>query len=157
MASFMEDLLNSIFTPGPTHSLLIATNVSFAALQFVLAILLFMTKSIHFIVLSFLSAALWLAINWFAKELQQAKAEEEAADRTRRKLHPPGSGASSPEDTETEVEAVPPTGASGSKDVEHPALARAGELKKRRSLGESGEMSTEDEWEKVSEGGLKEQ
>ena len=32
-SSFFEDLWESIFTPGPTPTLLIATNASFAALQ----------------------------------------------------------------------------------------------------------------------------
>ncbi|RDH36146.1 hypothetical protein BDQ94DRAFT_185330 [Aspergillus welwitschiae] len=76
MGSFMEDLWSSIFTPGPTPSLLIATNVTFAALQALLFALLLATYSIHFFVLSILSGALWWSINWFAQELRQVQAQE---------------------------------------------------------------------------------
>ncbi|PWY83663.1 hypothetical protein BO94DRAFT_468876 [Aspergillus sclerotioniger CBS 115572] len=76
MGSFMEDLWSSIFTPGPTPTLLIATNVTFAALQALLLALLLATYSIHFIVLSFLSGALWWSINWFAQELRRVQVEE---------------------------------------------------------------------------------
>lgn len=81
MATFIEDLWNSIFTPGPTSTLLLATNVSFGALQLVLLGLLIATYSIHFLVLSFLCGGLWWAINWFAAELQIAQAQEEEAKR----------------------------------------------------------------------------
>jgi len=79
MAAFLEDLWNSIFTPGPTSTLLIATNVTFGALQVVLLALLIATYSIHFLVLSVLCGGLWGAINWFANELNAAKAQEERA------------------------------------------------------------------------------
>lgn len=54
MSKFFEDLWESIFTPGPTPSLLIATNVSFFFLQIVLGALLVATYSVHFVVLSIL-------------------------------------------------------------------------------------------------------
>ncbi|KAL9030398.1 MAG: hypothetical protein Q9196_001478 [Gyalolechia fulgens] len=76
MASFLTDLFTSIFTPGPTHSLLVATNVSFAALQAIFFILLLLTSSVHFIVLSVLCAGLWWSINWFAAELEAARQKE---------------------------------------------------------------------------------
>ncbi|KAJ8120459.1 hypothetical protein ONZ43_g2836 [Nemania bipapillata] len=150
MASFAEQLWDSIFTPGPTPSLLIATNVTFAALQLVLFILLIATYSAHFIALSLLSGGLWWAINWFAAELNAAKAREEA-ERTRTEQKPTRQGT---DDSETEVETIISRSnpKSGSNEVE-PA-EQAGALKHR--LGESlseakSAASTEDEWEKVSE------
>lgn len=83
MASFLEDLWGSIFKEGPTPSLLIATNVTFAALELVLIALIFLTYSIHFVILFVLAGALWWAINWFVAELRLAKAEEEKTLRGR--------------------------------------------------------------------------
>ena len=79
MAAFLEDLWTSIFTPGPTSTLLLATNVTFGALQVVLLALLVATYSIHFLILSVLCGGLWAAINWFAGEIRVAQAEEERA------------------------------------------------------------------------------
>ncbi|KAF2252513.1 Pkr1-domain-containing protein [Trematosphaeria pertusa] len=86
MASFLtffEQLWQSIFTPGPTPTLLVATNASFAALQLLLFALLLATHSIHFVILSGLTAGLWWAINWFAGEIRAAQAKEEEAKRIR--------------------------------------------------------------------------
>ncbi|KXJ95856.1 ER protein Pkr1-domain-containing protein [Microdochium bolleyi] len=148
MASFFEQLWESIFTPGPTPTLLIATNATFAALQLVFFVLLVATYSIHFVILSFLCGGLWWAINWFAVELKAAQLKEEQekalADRETRRAT---------DDSDTEVEAltqaVEPKKASGSSEVE--VTKRAGELKHRGDTGagiKSG-VSTEDEWEKV--------
>jgi hypothetical protein len=145
MSAFITDLFQSIFTPGPTPTLLVATNVAFACLQVVLLLLLIATYSIHFAILSFLSAGLWWAINWFVRELKAAQAVE---DEKKRRLEEAAAG----EDTETEAEAVIDTGdsASGSKEIE--AVERKGELKDRGSSGGSkSEISTEDEWERISE------
>ncbi|KAH7039105.1 ER protein Pkr1-domain-containing protein [Macrophomina phaseolina] len=87
MSQFFENLWNSIFTPGPTPTLLVATNASFAALQLVLFALLVATYSIHFVVLSILCGGLWWAINWFANELRQAQEKEEAAKKIRERRH----------------------------------------------------------------------
>jgi hypothetical protein len=84
-ATFMENLWNSVFTPGPTPTLLVATNATFLALQVVLALLLVATRSIHLLVLSVLSGGLWWAINWFAVELQKAEKAEEEAGRLRKR------------------------------------------------------------------------
>ncbi|TVY48964.1 V-type ATPase assembly factor [Lachnellula occidentalis] len=146
MAAFITDLMQSIFTPGPTPTLLVATNISFACLQVVLLLLLIATYSIHFIILSFLSAGLWWAINWFAMELRAA---EEAEAEKKRRLADTGLGS----DSETEVETVMDTGDTGvgSKGVE--VLEGRGELKDRANLGGSrSELSTEDEWERVKGG-----
>ncbi|PSN62471.1 Pkr1-domain-containing protein [Corynespora cassiicola Philippines] len=83
MASFIENLWMSVFTPGPTPTLLIATNASFAALQLLFFALLLATYSIHFVILSVLCGGLWWAINWFAAEIRAAQAAEEEAKRIR--------------------------------------------------------------------------
>ncbi|KAF3053427.1 hypothetical protein E8E11_005589 [Didymella keratinophila] len=80
---FFEDLWESIFTPGPTPTLLIATNASFAALQLLFFALFIGTYSIHFVILSFLTGGLWYGINWFAKEIRIAQKAEEEAKRIR--------------------------------------------------------------------------
>jgi hypothetical protein len=174
MASFVEGLWQSIFTPGPTPTLLVATNVTFAALQAVLASLLYATHSIHFLILSVLCGGLWAAINWFARELNAHQQEEEEKKRRTLAARPPPPRVASSDDSETEVEAAtstaslrkvptvaPPAAAKApaavSTEVE-PAEAR-GELKLRiaeevlpsPSQGQRSGVSTEDEWEKVSE------
>ncbi|KAI0113965.1 ER protein Pkr1-domain-containing protein [Nemania sp. FL0031] len=149
MAGFVEQLWDSIFTPGPTPSLLIATNVTFACLQLVLFILLIATYSVHFVALSLLSGGLWWAINWFATELNAAKAREEE-EKTRAEQR----SARQTDDSETEVETIVSRSdpKSGSKEVE--PIEQTGELKHRvgEPLSEAkSAASTEDEWEKVSE------
>ena len=85
MADFMANLWESVFTPGATPTLIIATNVTFGALQILLAALLVATYSIHFAILSFLCGGLWYSINWFAREIQAGQAAEQEAERLRRK------------------------------------------------------------------------
>jgi len=159
MANFVQDLWESIFTPGPTPSLLIATNVTFACLQVVLFGLLLATYSVHFFVLSGLCAGLWWSVNWFARELKVAQLKER--EQEQKTSGAAGRATSVESDTETEVETVgraktkrPP--GLGSSEVE--AVENPGDLK-HRSMGgvdpsppgsKSG-VSTEDEWEKVSE------
>jgi hypothetical protein len=84
MATFMTDLWESIFTPGPTPTLLIAANASFGALQVTLFGLFLATYSAHFIALSVICAGVWWGINWFAVELRKAQAAEEEAARIRK-------------------------------------------------------------------------
>lgn len=163
MSQFFQDLWESIFTPGPTPSLLIATNVTFAALQFVLAALLLATYSIHFVILSFLSAGLWWAINWFARELQ-ANHDKELKEKARaaRKITVKGGQQVDTSDSETEVETFltkvktknQPGGTGASKEVEAQDPVDAGALRQRAppaSQDSKSSVSTEDEWEKVSE------
>ncbi|KAF1977206.1 Pkr1-domain-containing protein [Bimuria novae-zelandiae CBS 107.79] len=83
VATFFENLWLSIFEPGPTPTLLVATNASFAALQLLFFTLLIATNSIHFYILSALCGGLWYAINWFAGEIRAAQAKEEEAKRIR--------------------------------------------------------------------------
>ncbi|KAL2153909.1 hypothetical protein VTH82DRAFT_2585 [Thermothelomyces myriococcoides] len=175
MASFIEGLWQSIFTPGPTPTLLAATNATFAALQVLLAALLLATYSIHFLVLSVLCGGLWAAINWFARELKAHQEQEEEKKRRALAARPPPSlgGTSSPDDSETEVEAAkstqslrrgqsPPAAPAAEpvavSTVVEPAETQ-GELKQRvaeellasSSQGQKSAVSTEDEWERVSE------
>lgn len=189
MSQFFENLWSSIFTPGPTPTLLVATNASFAALQAVLFALLLATYSIHFVVLSFLCGGLWWAINWFANELREAQEKEDAAkkirerrDREREKSREAddlasarepavgreggeGEGMDTGDDTETETEtevdlkkkapaAAPLSGvAAGLTTGAQSALASTADdaLKKRRSVGEGAESSTDSEWEKIEQ------
>lgn len=153
MANFFDDIWNSIFTPGTTPTLLLATNVTFGALQVVLFSLLLATKSIHFIILSFISGGLWISINWFATELKKEQAKE-----AERKAQEDARARQNADDTDdTEVETVgskaksPIAPISASKEVE--VVQAQGELKQRVDASpdyRSG-VSTEDEWEKVSE------
>lgn len=159
LSTFFEDLWESIFTPGPTPSLLIATNVTFASLQVVLFALLLATYSIHFVILSCLSAGLWWAINWFARELQashdlELKEKAKAARKT-------AQGAQTSADSDTEVETFltktktksQPGQAASSKDVDvqEPVAAEMRQRASVQSQESKSSVSTEDEWDKVSE------
>jgi len=112
MADFLSNLWESVFTSGPTPTLLLATNASFACLQALLFALLIATYSIHFVILSLLCGGLWYAINWFAAELQAAQLKEEEAERLRKrgsKAKVAGDGEEGDdegEDTEVEGEAL---------------------------------------------------
>jgi hypothetical protein len=157
--SFMEDLWSSIFTPGPTPTLLVATNATFAALQALLLALLIATYSIHFVVLSFLSGALWWSINWFAREVQEVRAREEAEQQKAKLAEKDNT------DSETETEGVSktrrrkgPATSSSAQAAEsvplNPAVpSEDGAVRERRSVGgeSSGYVSTDSEWEKVDE------
>lgn len=76
MTTFLTDLWESIFTAGPTPTLLLATNVTFAALQLLLFILLVATYSLHFVALSLICGGLWYSINWFAVEVGKMQEEK---------------------------------------------------------------------------------
>jgi hypothetical protein len=145
MSRFLADLFTSIFTPGPTPSLIVATNAAFASLQIVLLILLTATYSVHFLVLSFLSAGLWWAINWFSTELKAGQALEDAKKNAGSVDNRPVDGS----DTEAET-VIETSGGLGSKRIGK--VDNPGELKLRGSTHEGkSETSTEDEWERVSE------
>ncbi|KAL2020658.1 hypothetical protein VTK56DRAFT_8054 [Thermocarpiscus australiensis] len=165
MASFVQGLWESIFTPGPTPTLLVATNVTFATLQVLLACLLLATWSVHFMVLSVLCGGLWAAINWFARELKEHQRQEE--EKARRALATQPSSATT-DDSETEVERTKST--AGPRKTSGPAskpVATSSEVEPTEmqgklnfraageasssSQGQRSSVSTEDEWEKVSE------
>lgn len=169
MASFLEELWNSIFTPGPTPTLLVATNAAFAALQLLFLTLLIATYSLHFLVLSVLCGGLWYSINWFATEIAKEQQNQTAKEKKGKSLEPDNA-------SDTETEGPPPsapelvtaktTSSAPGQSQRHeslkqtssthlePKMADSSEaLRRRRSLGESsGYVSTDSEWEKVSEG-----
>ncbi|KAG9250032.1 ER protein Pkr1-domain-containing protein [Emericellopsis atlantica] len=163
MASFVTDLWESIFTPGPTPTLLRAANATFLALQLTLAGLLFATHSIHCVILSIICAGLWWSVNWFAAELaivQREQAAKDKAEEDKRRRRDDGS------DTEVEEGSKPipekdTEGVSASKEVEmQPATQGLSQrkglevesAKEKDSQVSQSSVSTEDEWEKVSEG-----
>ncbi|KAM0803579.1 putative ER membrane protein [Usnea florida] len=161
MATFFADLISSIFTPGPTPSIVIATNASFAALQVVLLALLILTYSVHFVVLSFLCAGLWWAINWFVTEIEAANRKERDLKQSRETTKGQGHDEREVDDSGTETEgggtpseAGVPSSMSGSKTENFlkPEVAQS-PLRKRRSSGgaSSGDLSTDSDWDKVSE------
>lgn len=155
MASFLVELFESIFTPGPNRTLIVATNATFGALQLLLGILLLATRSVHFVVLSILCAGLWWSINWFAQELEAAKTSSPPSEGpAAAKGGSPAGQNSSGEDTETERETPSASWISDRAEADRLAPDAADTLRRRRSLGDgAGEVSTEDEWEKVSEAG----
>jgi len=182
----MTNLWNSVFTPGTTPTLLVATNASFAALQVLLLALLAATQSIHFVILSILCGGLWYSINWFAVEVQIAKAQEAEAESNKKRdgkkkkdWRKDGEVEDSADDEgeDTEVDEVRGLRTDVSKDegtagrartqlvdakssgieaLERQASVGAG-LSARQARGDdgdrSGEISTDSEWEKVSQDG----
>ena len=160
MTTFLTDLISSIFTPGPTPSLIIATNASFALLQAVLLVLLILTYSVHFVVLSFLCAGLWWAINWFVTELEAGNKKEREATQSRDTQKGPGTDGRGAEESGTETEGGDQS--DGGVSASAPGSQTAGMLKpedaqsalrKRTSSAEasSGDLSTDSDWDKVSE------
>lgn len=157
MSSFFVELWEGIFTPGPTPTILKATNISFAALQLVLLSLLYATYSVHFVVLSTLCGGLWWSINWFARELRIAQAlEEEKKQKQKQKPAPAVAGdVSGSSDTEVEGRVARRTSGRNKKraDVKADAepVEKKGELRQRSMAESVSSVSTEDEWERVSE------
>ena len=156
MTSFATDIWESIFTPGPTPPLLIATNVTFAALQLTLGLLLLATHSVHCVALSVLCGGLWWSINWFAAELKIHQAREEAEKRKKEELEKKQKQKQrvkdSGDDSDTETEAIGTEQKAAGGDVE--VLESVGEVKRTGAAvaaGTASGPSTEDEWEKVSE------
>lgn len=153
MAAFFTNLMHSIFTPGPTSSLIVATNAAFAGLQVVLLLLLVATYSVHFVVLSFLSAGLWWGINWFVAELGEAQ----RAERERARVFGEGTtvgvtgdAADGGDSTDTETEAVVSGGGAEARKRRDVGGTSEGSGERPVSSGKS-DITTEDEWEKVSE------
>ncbi|KAF9769029.1 hypothetical protein IL306_013614 [Fusarium sp. DS 682] len=159
MSSFIVKLWEDIFTPGPTPTILKAANASFAALQTVLFCLLLATYNIHCVILSILCGGLWWSVNWFAAELAIAQREQREKEEKEKQQQKKASG-NEGEDSETEVETPAPTKAppvaATTSDIAAAAglepLETKGEVKKRSgAAGTQSSVSTEDEWEKVSE------
>lgn len=171
MASFLSELWESIFTPGPTPVLLRASNATFAALQLLLLVLLLTTHSVHFVALSILCAGLWWSINWFAAEL--AAAQKRDKDKDEAAQPPPAAAgaataarttagaADDSSDTEVESRKRVARGGDAARARHAGALEASGtaggasQLRQRSqgspAAGTQSSASTEDEWERVSE------
>lgn len=168
MADFLPNLWESVFVSGPTPTLLLATNATFALLQVTLALLLAATYSIHFAVLSVICGGLWWSINWFASEVAAVRAEEEAKAKREKEeadLKAGGGGESADdegESTEVEEGAGSGTGLEASRGSlslsgfeegivssgreEESATAR------QRNVKTPDLSGTDSEWEKVEDG-----
>jgi len=109
MASFLEELWNSIFTPGPTPTLLVATNAAFVALQLLLLALLIATYSLHFLVLSVICGGLWTSINWFATEMAKEQQAQKAKEKKEKSPEPDNASDTETEDAPLEAPAEPVT------------------------------------------------
>lgn len=158
MSAFITDLVNSIFTPGPTSALVAATNAAFAGLQLLLAILLIATRSLHFLVMSLLCAALWWSINWFVSELAATKAREDTTEHSVHNGKPHDDRGQSGDDTETEAHQLPESRLRTRPEAEQSVLGGSEALRRRRSVGDGGgDVSGDSEWERVSEAGTKDQ
>lgn len=179
MADFLTNLWESVFTPGTTPTLIIATNVTFALLQLLLGTLLVATYSIHFVILSFLCGGLWYSINWFVAELSAAQVKEEEAKHLRKKITRSGdwktkgevddSADDEGEDTEVEGGMKESTGSlmneprvedrKAREDIKTSADASSSSrlgaggsgarLRKVDDSDRSGEISTDSEWEQI--------
>ena len=74
MASFVTGLWESVFQPGVSPQLILATHISFTALLATLGWLIFVTHgNIHFIALFIIASLLWITVIWFIAELKSAK------------------------------------------------------------------------------------
>ncbi|KAF5241819.1 hypothetical protein FAUST_3615 [Fusarium austroamericanum] len=158
MSAFVVKLWEDIFTPGPTPTILKAANASFAALQTVLFCLLLATYNIHCVILSVLCGGLWWSVNWFAAELAIAQREQrEKEEREKQEqLAKEALGNEDNDDTETEVEKPIPSkappmvsdvAAAGLEPIESKGVVK----QRGGTTGTQSSVSTEDEWEKVSE------
>lgn len=76
VVGFLGDLWRSIFEPGSSPAVVIATNASFFLLVATLILMLFLTHSIHFAFLLVLSVALWITTAWFIDEYNKYLEQE---------------------------------------------------------------------------------
>jgi hypothetical protein len=73
----MEEIVDSILTPGVSPQVLAVMHSSFFALTFTLLILLFLTSSLYVVFLLLINAALWTSITLFVHEAQQSVETDE--------------------------------------------------------------------------------
>ena len=72
MMGVIQDIIDSIFTPGTNKSVRIFTCVIFVLLIIVLFGMIFLTNfNIHVIVMFILSVGVFVSLCWFMYELQQ--------------------------------------------------------------------------------------
>jgi hypothetical protein len=74
MANFIEELWESVFTPGTSPALIQATHGSFVALTLSLIWMVYHSRSIHFFNLLIIALCLWASVTWFLSELAKEKA-----------------------------------------------------------------------------------
>lgn len=157
MPSFFEELWQSVFTPGPTPVLMIATNVTFAATLPFLIYMAISNANIHYGFMSLIAGGLWISINWFVKELKVAEAqmEKEKERKEDKENEEPDSrdGLVKVNEPATSPAPIPPVGpvtSVAASSIVQPA-EQHGELKARVVPSSARSVtSTEDEWEKVS-------
>ena len=167
MADFLPNLWESVFVSGATPTLLLATNVTFALLQIVLVLLLALTYSIHFAILSVICGGLWWSINWFAAEVAAVRAEEEAKAKREKEKEDAKAGGGESADDEGESTEVEEHGAG--LDASRASLSLSGFEERVVSSGREEEdasttaarqrivktpdlSGTDSEWEKVEDG-----
>ncbi|CDO96178.1 unnamed protein product [Kluyveromyces dobzhanskii CBS 2104] len=73
MANFVVALWESVFQPGTSPQLVVATHISFFLLLCVLGSQIYLTKNIHFIALTVIATLLWITVTWFIFELNSIK------------------------------------------------------------------------------------
>ena len=71
--SFIEELWQSVFTPGTTPALIKATHGSFALLIASLIWLIYLSRSIHFVNLLVIALLLYGTVFWCIGELERKK------------------------------------------------------------------------------------
>ncbi|KAL7663196.1 V-type ATPase assembly factor PKR1 [[Candida] zeylanoides] len=92
---FLNELWDSVFEPGTNPALIKATHASFVSLIVSLVVLVYMTRSVHFVNLLVIASLLYATVVWFIGELQRAK--DAAGERTGAAAAGDASGASKPD------------------------------------------------------------
>ena len=168
MADFLPNLWESVFVSGATPTLLLATNVTFALLQIVLVLLLALTYSIHFAILSVICGGLWWSINWFAAEVAAVRAEEEAKAKREKEKEDAKAGVGGGESADDEGESTEVEEHGAGLDASRASLSLSGFEEQVVSSGREEEdtttaarqrnvktpdlSGTDSEWEKVEDG-----
>ncbi|WBW71979.1 ER membrane V-ATPase assembly factor Pkr1 [Schizosaccharomyces osmophilus] len=75
MASYFQELWQSVFTPGVTPVLAKSAHAACAVLAALFLALYISTKSIHCIILLLLTLCLWLSLTWFLVELAHSRVQ----------------------------------------------------------------------------------
>ena len=73
---FVDQVIESLFTPGIHGKVLQTMHISFIALVFTLLCLLILTKSIHVVFLLAITGCLWISTDWFLKMIQEEESKK---------------------------------------------------------------------------------
>ena len=76
MAHFFVALWESVFQPGTSPQLIIATHISFLLLLTVLGSQIYLTNNVHYYALFTIATLLWITVTWFVSELNQVKLQD---------------------------------------------------------------------------------